>query len=161
MLAVCFIECNCQCIKSYPEFDQVTQKELTNSLSLVEICNQEIGWYSDKTLCDDDINSWVTHDQFGLYFLWHKSDYCEIHDKFNMRALYIGKGNIKARITSHMKNKNTANEMLVYFSYIELENRLAKYYEQLFLDTYDFPYNKSENSGQQKLCIHWNQGQVD
>jgi hypothetical protein len=51
--------------------------------------------------------------------------------------------------------------MLIYYSFYPCENRIAKYLEQLLLDTYDFPLNKSENRGNKKLCAYYFQSQVD
>jgi hypothetical protein len=52
-------------------------------------------------------------------------------------------------------------EMLIYVTHVELCNRVAKYIEQLFLDLFDFPYNKRENPGTRKLCAHLSQSEVD
>lgn len=93
--------------------------------------------------------------------LWHKNDYCDRHQKFHMKALYVGKGGIKWRIPHHWRTKNTSNEMLIYFSFTEIENRMAKYIEQLFLDLYHFPLNRSENPGTRLLCMYCDQGEVD
>jgi hypothetical protein len=39
--------------------------------------------------------------------------------------------------------------------FYECENRLAKYLEQLFLDTYKFHLNKAENCGEKNLYAVW------
>ena len=36
-----------------------------------------------------------------------------------------------------------------------MENRLSKYYEQLFLDVYDFELNNIENPGAEHLFVVW------
>ena len=56
---------------------------------------------------------------------------------------------------------STSEEMLVYFTYVELPNRIAKYVEQLLLDTYELPLNISENRGDRTLCAYFTQGEVD
>ena len=97
----------------------------------------------------------------GVYTLWHKSDYCAEHDRFHMTALYVGKGNIGKRLRDHWKNKDFSEQLLIYFTYLELPNRFSKYMEQLLLDLYKWPYNKAENTGTRLLCAHLTQFEVD
>ncbi len=78
-----------------------------------------------------------------------------------MKGLYVGKGLIQKRLIAHFQKKDFAEEKIVYYTFIVCENRIAKYCEQLFLDIYDMPYNKSENIGNIKLCSHWTQYEVD
>jgi hypothetical protein len=78
-----------------------------------------------------------------------------------MKALYGGKGRINARLISHLRDKDFSDELLVYFTYLPLPNRQAKYVEQLLLDIYDIPHNNFENPGGKKLCAYWDQLQVD
>ena len=80
---------------------------------------------------------------------------------FHMRALYVGKGQIGRRLLAHWKNKDFSEEMLVYWTFIELPNRQAKYCEQLLLDLYRAPLNKNEISGTLLLCGHLSQTEVD
>jgi hypothetical protein len=42
-----------------------------------------------------------------------------------------------------------------WISFFECENRIAKYIEQLFLDTYRFPVNTNENPGVEELWASW------
>jgi len=43
----------------------------------------------------------------------------------------------------------------LFVTFHECENRLAKYYEQLFLDTYQFDLNENENNGTKILYAVW------
>jgi hypothetical protein len=97
----------------------------------------------------------------GIYVLWHKNDYCADHELFHMSALYIGKGAIPFRLRSHWQFKSFAEQQLVYWTYVELPNRQAKYVEQLLLDTYSIPFNVSENPGTHRLCAYFSQSEVD
>ena len=78
-----------------------------------------------------------------------------------MRALYVGKGHVKCRLRQHWKNKNFAEQLLVYWTFLELSNRKSKYLEQLLLDLFKFGYNTNENRGQQPLLAYFTQGEVD
>jgi hypothetical protein len=78
-----------------------------------------------------------------------------------MRSLYTGKGLFSNRIKNHWKTKETSAEMLIYYSFYACENRIAKYLEQLLLDIYDFPLNRSENKGKEMLCAYYTQMEVD
>jgi hypothetical protein len=78
-----------------------------------------------------------------------------------MKSLYVGKGAFARRFIAHWREKSLVEEMLVYWTFTPMPNRQAKYYEQLLLDLFDFPLNSSENSGEQTLCAHFTQDQVD
>ena len=54
-----------------------------------------------------------------------------------------------------------SNEMFVYWTYVEMPNRQAKYVEQLLLDTFDVPMNRWEKRGTLRLCSYWSQEEVD
>ncbi len=96
-----------------------------------------------------------------MYILWHKDDYCPSHEMFHMKALYVGKGNQATRLRAHWKTRNFSEEMLVYFSFYPTTNRIAKYIEQLLLDTYQVPHNAAENVGTARLCAYFSQWEVD
>lgn len=159
--ACCFEHCGCSCTATFEAFDHIAERELRDVIKLNDIIRQNIGWYSDRSIDDSYIGEWGLHGLSGLYFLWHKDAYCAVHEKFHMRALYVGKGSIAKRLKSHWENKPTADAMLVYFTYAVLPNRLAKYVEQLVLDCYDIPYNSVENRGTMTLCAYFDQGDVD
>ena len=157
----CFPECGCSCGDMGAAFDRITKKEMRAPLKLSELCRQNIGWYSDRSMEPSGVSDWGLGRRSGLYFLWHKDGYCDRHDLFHMRALYVGKGAFYARLRKHWASKDTSEEMLVYFTYVELPNRIAKYVEQLILDTYELPLNISENRGEGTLCAYFTQWEVD
>lgn len=154
--------CEYDCEHKYDHFNVILKSELNLSVTITVLCHANIGWFTDKEICDDSmLNEWYKDAPFGVYFLWHKEDYCPVHDLFIMRALYIGKGNIFKRLQEHFKHKDFSEEMLVYFTYYELENRKAKYIEQLFLDFFDIKHNKAENIGTNELIMYFTQDEVD
>jgi hypothetical protein len=157
----CYMTCDCQCGKADRHFDVVAARELRNPKRLDDVCRQNVGWYCDKSLGEESVGRWPFMGRSGLYFLWHKDDYCAQHERFHMKALYVGKGAFSARIRSHFWAKDTSEQMLVYFTFAEMPNRLAKYTEQLLLDLYKLPLNKTENPGQGRLCAHFTQNEVD
>ena len=151
--------CNCNKIDS--EFDHILKTELILDIDLKTICHSNIGWFIDKTISNDSLlKEWNEKNPIGIYFLWEK-EYCDIHHLYPMRCLYIGKGEIFKRLENHFNTKDFSNEELVYFSYFICKNRIAKYLEQLFLDLYNVPFNKSENKGKKILNVIYNQYEVD
>jgi hypothetical protein len=80
---------------------------------------------------------------------------------FSATALYVGKGRVKKRIFEHAKNKGFTEGRIVYFTFVNISNRKAKYVEQLLLDLYDFPLNKSENRGSESFCAYITQRESD
>jgi hypothetical protein len=158
---VCFENCGCSCDSTDKAFDTVIAKELIQPFRIQDICRSNISWYCDKSLTEGHFEQWDLGNRSGLYFLWHKDDYCAVHERFHMRALYVGKGAFSKRMRRHWAGQPTEDEMLVYFTYVDLPNRIAKYAEQLLLDCYDFPLNKAENSGSLKLCAYFTQSEVD
>ncbi|PLK46962.1 hypothetical protein C0V76_19260 [Uliginosibacterium sp. TH139] len=73
-----------------------------------------------------------------------------------MLGIYAGKGDALTRLLSHAKSKLPDNE-LFGVSFFECENRIAKYLEQLFLDTYSFHLNENENPGLLHLYACWDE----
>ena len=55
----------------------------------------------------------------------------------------------------NVARKKWPKNQALYISFYECENRIAKYIEQLFLDTYDFYLNSSENNGSGTLYARW------
>ena len=158
----CYSCCDCQCFTLPQEFDAHVVAETRFTWRLYDICHSNIGWYTDKSICDEHlIENWIQRESFGIYVLWHKDDYCAEHEMFHMRALYVGKGKIGKRLLTHWKQKDFSEEMLVYWTFIALPNRQAKYCEQLLLDVYKIPRNKYEATGTLALCAHLTQGEVD
>lgn len=158
----CHSSCSCECFEAPPHFNSSIEAETLFTWRLHDICHSNIGWYTDKTISDlHFLNKWITKGALGIYVLWHKDDYCDIHNTFHMRALYVGKGQIARRLLAHWKKKDFSEEMLVYWTYLEMPNRQAKYCEQLLLDIYNVPLNKAESAGKLSLCTHFKQSEVD
>lgn len=158
----CFTCCQCKCHDLPGTIDERVRTETRFGWSLRDLCHSNIGWYTDKSICDEHLlDDWIQRSAFGVYVLWHKDDYCDVHEMFHMSGLYVGKGHIGKRLLSHWKNKDFSEEMLVYWSFLELPNRQAKYCEQLLLDSYHVPLNKAEMTGTLSLCAHYTQTEVD
>jgi hypothetical protein len=158
----CYSTCNCECFKHPRDFDAAVEAETSFHWRLHDICHSDIGWYTDKTICDEHLlEQRVSRKAFGVYVLWHRDDYCAGHNMFHMKALYVGKGSIKKRLVDHWKRKDFSEELLVYWTFLELPNREAKYCEQLLLDTYCVPRNTAESRGKLLLCAHLTQSEVD
>ncbi len=157
----CYELCDCECFDEAKQFDSVRIAETRFSPSLYDVCHSNIGWYSDKSISDAHLGEWGLANAFGIYILWHKDDYCSEHELFHMRALYVGKGEVKNRLYDHYRSKDFSEQLLVYWTYLEMPNRVAKYYEQLTLDTFRIPMNKREARGEALLCTHFTQAEVD
>ncbi len=124
-----------------------------------ELAHSNMGWFVGfPDPCFDD---WKMSNDSGVYMLWEKDDYCASHELFHCKALYVGKGAVKARIWEHSKSKRFSEDEITYFTFVFMENRKAKYIEQLILDLYDIPLNKAENRGAQLLCSYIDQGEAD
>ena len=75
-----------------------------------------------------------------------------------MKCIYVGKGMGESRINDHVNKKSLKNTGIsIYASFYECSNRMSKYLEQLFLDTYKFPLNTNENPGTKELFAVWNE----
>ncbi len=153
--------CACSCNTILQEFDTIISAEANFDVTLRALCRSNIGWFADKSISVHHLHDWGISNTIGVYLLWQKNGYCSTHDLHHMRSLYVGKGNIKARLIDHWKMKDFADEMLVYWTFLEMPNRQAKYVEQLLLDLYKFPYNKSESHGALTLCTHLPQSELD
>jgi hypothetical protein len=157
----CYEVCDCECGDEDELFDRIRTSETNFAPTLYDLCHSNIGWYNDKSLCDAHLGAFGLSRALGVYVLWHKDGYCAEHDMFHMRALYVGKGALHSRLYDHYRRKDFSKELLVYWTYLELPNRIAKYYEQLILDTYALPKNKQESTGDAQLCAHFTQAQAD
>ena len=73
-----------------------------------------------------------------------------------MVCVYVGKGIAGGRINDHVIKK-WRTDIQLYVTFTEIDNRLSKYYEQLFLDTYRFVLNKNENTGTATLFAVWDE----
>lgn len=159
----CFQDvCNCKCNSQDTTFDEIIKEETNFKFTLYDICHSNIGWFTDTSICSDHyLTEWTIDTNEGIYFLWHKDAYCDKHNLFHMKCLYVGKGHILRRIINHFKTKDFSGEMLVYFTYFTMPNRQSKYVEQLILDNYNIPHNSYEKKGSKNLCMYFTQNEVD
>jgi hypothetical protein len=145
----------------YAEFDNIAKMELLAPISANVLVNNSK--YCMPIPVNDDFSVGdIGHKLFlkalsgqsGLYHLWIDHDDCDDHGTHTMLCVYVGKGPPDTRIDSHIKTK-WPNAVKLYVTFTQMDNRLAKYYEQLFLDTYNFHLNKSENRGLHRLYSVW------
>ena len=160
----CFETCNCECDQpsvGHTQFNKTLASELRLEINLHTLCHSNIGWFLDKSQTDHHLGDWGLQGKSGIYLLWHKDDYCDQHDAFHMRCMYVGKGSIGRRFVAHYLKKDFSEEAIVYWSYFPTSNRVAKYLEQLLLDTFSLPLNRAENIGKERLCSHYSQAEAD
>ncbi|ENW53958.1 hypothetical protein F917_00275 [Acinetobacter baumannii NIPH 67] len=145
----------------YYDFDVITKAELFNPPTASQIINEskfctfiptDVFLQLDELCIRDYLQS--LKGKMGLYHLWIDYDNCDEHDTCTMLCVYVGKGQVERRILNHIREKWPKKEYL-YVSFYECDNRIAKYLEQLFLDTYNFHFNCSENSGNKNLFAVW------
>jgi len=147
----------------YLVYDGTAKKELRKPISTDVIVNQSDYCQHVPTNKKHNIGD-LDHNLFlkplgqrdGVYHLWVEYDECDDHETYTMRCVYVGKGPPKTRVDDHVKTKWPDSDAL-YVTFHECENRLAKYYEQLFLDTYQFDLNKNENEGKETLFAVWDE----
>lgn len=152
----------CQNVE-YTAFDQVAGEELNHPISVSELVNGS-SFCTELPVDDAFILGDMTHKLFlkgirgksGLYHLWVDGDHCDDHGNYAMLCVYVGKGLGQIRIDRHVRDKWPPSAQL-YVTFTEMENRLSKYYEQLFLDTYAFQLNTNENSGSEHLFAVWDE----
>lgn len=157
-------------VNDYERFDQICSRELAIPISVNQIVNESD--YCDHLLVEvikqgnpnDDLNlndhlAGLNH-KVGLYQLWIELEFCEDHNLHTMLCVYVGKGHAKNRVLKHIQDK-FPHEHTLYITFFACENRLAKYLEQLFLDTYDFYLNSEENFGKGNLYGRWSQDRVE
>lgn len=151
--------CECESLK-HDRFDSVSNKELCENIAVHDVFNssycvmisvehidEKEGLTAHETLAD-------LKGKMGVYGLWaHQTD-CYEHDMHRMVCLYVGKGWALGRIKGHIFDKWPGTQLL-YVTFYECENRIAKYIEQLLLDSYGFPLNSEENSGEGLLSTVW------
>jgi hypothetical protein len=145
----------------YGVFDKTARSELKTPSTANEFVNDS--FYCSRVpseeffqIGDLDHNKFLKpiRGRMGTYHLWSEYENCDDHETYTMICKYVGKGVPNTRVASHIKNKWPEGEML-YVTFHECNNRLAKYYEQLFLDTYQFDLNEKENSGTETLYAVW------
>ena len=155
-------------IADYQRFDDVASNELKNPIFADELLNE--GQYhiqiSLEHISDDEEAKLIHYlsylrNTFGIYFIWRDETFrCDDHDRNILRCMYVGKGDIEPRIRSHLSEKAELADQLLYVSAYPCENRVAKYLEQLFLDTWNFPLNDAENTGSEILFGFWEDEQL-
>lgn len=145
----------------YSQFDKIAREELSQPIDADELVNM-----SEFCMMIPVANDFIVGDlnhklylktlkgQSGLYQLWVEYDDCDDHNTHTMLCAYVGKGPPDTRIASHIMNK-WPNGIVLYATFNAMDNRLAKYYEQLFLDIYHFHLNHAENSGSANLFAVW------
>lgn len=145
----------------YDDFDRMAREELSQPIYADELLNHsyfcmQIPVIDSFTVGDLDHKLYLKtlRGKFGLYHLWTEYENCDDHNTHTMLCAYVGKGPPDIRIGNHVKNKWKTGEQL-YITFTPMSNRLSKYYEQLFLDCYEFDLNVSENSGSKKLYAVW------
>ncbi len=147
----------------YSEFDDTAASELNKPIAASLFVNDS----NFCTMVQTDMSLQfgdLTHQSFlkrlhgktGIYHLWIDYDDCDDHQTYTMQCVYVGKGFGEVRINDHIKSK-WPNDFVLYVTFSECENRLSKYYEQLFLDTYNFCLNKNENRGTKELFAVWSE----
>jgi len=145
----------------YPDFDNIASQELRNPPSAHEIVN-ESKFCTLVPLAEAIAVGDLTYKDYlkglrgktGIYQLWIDYENCTDHDTYTMHCVYVGKGLAEVRVNKHIKEKWPKAEDL-YVTFYECTNRMAKYLEQLFLDTYDFYLNENENTGSKPLFAVW------
>jgi len=153
----------CENKGDYSAFDQICSFELAKAVTVDEIVNQSKFCTSIILDLPEELKSFdlTVHeylatlaDKQGLYHLWIEDEYCSVHDTHSMICVYVGKGEAIKRVKSHIKNKWPETET-IYISFYECKNRISKYLEQLFLDSYAFELNGAENTGTGTLYGRW------
>ena len=157
----------CQYRDDYSVFDIIANKEICDLPLANEILNHSKFCLSlHLDMADIDILTINDHlgslkGAVGVYFLWiYSGDYCDTHGIHKMICVYVGKGDAKLRVEKHVKDKWPKDERF-FVSFFECSNRIAKYTEQLFLDTYKFYLNSNEMSGQDYLFGFWDDDRFD
>ncbi|MBW4936656.1 hypothetical protein [Marinobacter sp. F4206] len=146
---------------NYTDFDNIATSELYNPPSASDIVNASdfctlVPLERAFQLTDLTYKDYFKglRNKTGVYHLWIDYDDCDDHDTHTMLCVYVGKGLAEGRVNDHIKKKWPDKESL-YVTFYECSNRIAKYIEQLFLDTYKFYLNKQENTGTKNLFAVW------
>jgi hypothetical protein len=156
-------------INEYGIFDAAAKLELVNPATVDQIINRSAFCTAvPLDLIRDDVegNLLTLNDHLsglsrkvGIYHLWIEIGQCDDHSIHSLLCVYVGKGIAQNRVMSHIKDK-WPEETLLRVTFFECSNRLAKYYEQLFLDSYKFFLNNSENTGTSPLYARWEESRL-
>ena len=159
------LESSCSCPDDdYSPFDATCRSELAQPIPAHEIVNESAfctSFQLDAIAGPDDdftLRDYLSalSGRVGLYHAWVEEDYCYEHRRYSMLCVYVGKGEALLRLLRHAKEKFPASE-LVGVTFFECENRIAKYLEQLFLDTHRFHLNEYANAGTRHLYACWDE----
>ena len=101
-------------------------------------------------LLENPINA-IPNDSLGIYIIWQDTKLL-IGKNVLMKAVYIGQGNVKARLNTHHSKKRLSSQFGSYFiSFYEINLRLALYFEKAFLENYFFELNTEHMYGEEEL----------
>ena len=159
---------------NYDRFDIVCKKELSLDITLNDIINESdfctsipIAFIKETKDINDDLSFTRLElirglkGSMGIYHIWMDIAYCDNHENFLLVCVYVGKGIVHERVLTHLKDK-FQDVSKIYISFYSCENRIAKYLEQLCLDTYHFVLNTEENKkGDGKLYAKWDKERYD
>jgi hypothetical protein len=139
-------------------FDRTLRAETRFSVSFNDLTLNHVGWYYDADeLKDHDFIRELNIKGSGVYLIWDMVDYCEKHEKCIFEAVYVGKAGaeIAPRLLAHFRNatRPLGDGGPMHITIWAGRNRISKYVEQLLLDSFKFPKNKSENRGTAPLRI--------
>ena len=168
-----YLDRECRCPPDpYARFDSVISYELSIPLNAHRIVNDsefctmiQKDAFHKNSFKDVEIDDLTLRDvlrgldkKMGLYHIWTDDDFCDVHKRYNLECLYVGKGAAFTRLLEHAKDrKKLLDDVPYWISFFACDNRIAKYIEQLFLDTYHFPENSNENHGTDTLWASWTQ----
>lgn len=160
-----YLDSSCSCPQEdYSAFNSINRQELALPITAEEIVNQSAFCTSFQldaiSLADESLTLrdylFGLKGKIGVYHIWVEEDYCYEHQCYSMLGVYVGKGDGLVRILMHAREKLPSSE-LFGVSFFECENRIAKYLEQLFLDSYKFHLNEYENPGTRNLYARWDE----
>ena len=147
----------------YNEFDKIAATELNDPIKADTLVNHSefcMVIPVDRAHIIGDLDHKLflrtLRGQAGLYHLWVDHDACNDHNTYTMLCAYVGKGPPEGRIASHIKSR-WPGDVQLFATFTRMENRMAKYYEQLFLDCYDFHLNTAEKRGTDALYAVWDE----
>lgn len=148
---------DCTCPVPADAFDVIAAHELRRPPSLAEVVLAAPLFMFSTEQSEHGVPPQL---HSGVYLLWNRIDYCEVHHHQINEALYVGKGDVAVRLRRHYQTKAFPEE-IVFVTHLDLPNRLAKYVEQLLLDLYDMPMNTHENLGRSHLRNCWDDNLLD
>lgn len=147
----------------YSDFDTTAKKELVNPPPASDIINESEFCAFVPTDAEFQLGDLTRKDylkslngKVGIYHLWIEFDDCDDHETHTLQCVYVGKGFAELRVNDHIRKWWPDKEHL-YVTFYECKNRMSKYYEQLFLDKYNFVLNKNENKGTKSLFAVWDE----